>query len=153
MLRHADYLMSDDAQGAVDSSSGARNDDAGSRAVIGLAAEHAKQMRQKRESVFDPLGMVAPIVHANLAWWLHPMELSELAARYANDLAALQLNTGAKFLGQEAPDIVQPQADDERFADPAWSKELGWNTLKQLYLFHTRHVQNAPSETHGLSPR
>src|SRR4030095_12130749 len=153
MLLRADDNVPDDAVSPPNSASGPGNEGAGSRSVFGLASEHARQMRQTLESVFDPLGMVAPIVHANLAWWLPPMELSELAARYANDLAALQLNTGAKFLGQEAPDIVQPQADDERFADPAWSKELGWNTLKQLYLFHTRHVQNAPSETHGLSPR
>jgi len=34
-----------------------------------------------------------------------------------------------------------------------WSKAIGWNLLKQFYLFHTRHVQDALFETPGLSPR
>ena len=126
---------------------------AGIGSALWLPAERLREMRQGVESLVDPFGMVAPIAHAHFAWWLHPLELAELATRYAGDLAALQLHLTTKLFGNETPDAVQPQPDDKRFTDPVWSKELGWNWLKQWYLFYTRHVQDALFQTPGLSPK
>ncbi|MBI3044209.1 MAG: alpha/beta fold hydrolase [Betaproteobacteria bacterium] len=97
--------------------------------------------------------MVAPLAHAHSAWWLHPVELAELWTRYAGDFAALQLHTAARLAGHGGPDAVQPQADDQRFSDPVWTRENPWDLLKQWYLFLTRHVQDALFQTPGLSPR
>ena len=60
---------------------------------------------------------------------------------------------GAKLAGREVPDLVRPQPDDERFSDPVWTKEPGWDALKQWYLFSTRHVQEALQHAPGLSFR
>ncbi len=122
-------------------------------AALWHPAERLKEMRRGVESLVDPFGMVAPIAHAHFAWWLHPLELAELATRYGGDLAALQLHLMTKLFGTETPDAVQPQPGDERFADPVWSRELGWNLLKQWYLFYTRHVQDALYQTPGMSPK
>ena len=122
-------------------------------AALKLPLERAREMRQAIEGVFDPFGMVAPIAHANFAWWVHPVELGELVVRFAADLAALQLNAAAKLRGEDVPDVVQPQPDDERFADPVWTKEPGWDLLKQCYLYSARHAQDALFETPGLSSR
>jgi polyhydroxyalkanoate synthase len=118
-----------------------------------LPADRAKDLRRAFETVFDPFGIVAPIVHAQFAWWAHPLELGELASRYAADLLALGIQSAAKLAGREVADAVQPQPDDTRFSDPAWTREPFWDLLKQGYLFHTRHVQDALYQTPGLSPR
>lgn len=116
-------------------------------------ADRAKELRRAVEAALDPFGIVAPIVHAQFAWWAHPLELAELATRYAADLLALQMHTAARLAGSDAADVVQPQPDDTRFADPAWTREPGWDLLKQWYLFYARHVQDALYRTPGLSPK
>ena len=126
---------------------------AGIGAGLSLTAERLKEMRRSAESLLDPLGMVAPIVHAQHAWGLHPLEFWELATRFGADLLTLQLHTGAKLAGRDVADVVVPQSDDLRFADPVWTREPFWDLLKQWYLFYTRHVQDALFQTPGLSPR
>jgi polyhydroxyalkanoate synthase len=116
-------------------------------------ADLARELRRAVETALDPFGIVAPIVHAQIAWWAHPLELRELATRYSADVLALALHSAAKLAGREVGDAVQPQADDTRFADPVWTREPGWDLLKQWYLFHARHVQDALYRTPGLSPR
>ena len=126
---------------------------AGSGAAFALFAERLKDARQGIESLVDPFGIVSPFAHAHVAWGLHPMEFAELAMRYAADLSALQLNIAAKLAGRDVPDVVCPQPADQRFSDPVWKKELGWDVLKQGYLFSTRHVQEALERAPGLSFR
>lgn len=126
---------------------------AGIGAPFTLPADRAKDLRRAVETVFDPFGIVAPLLHAQFAWWAHPLELNELATRYAADLLALVIHSAQKLAGQDVADAVQPQADDTRFGDPAWTREPGWDVLKQWYLFHARHVQDALYQTPGLSPK
>lgn len=118
-----------------------------------LPAGRIKEMRRAIETVFDPFGMAAPIMHAQFAWWSHPLELSELWSRHAADTLALQLNSASRLAGRDTADAVRPQPDDTRFADPAWTEEKTWDLLKQWYLFYTRHVQEALYQTPGLSPK
>ena len=126
---------------------------AGIGAHLALPVDRMKELRRAVETVLDPFGIVAPIVHAQFAWWAHPLELSEAAARYAADLAELAVHAAARIVGQDVPDVVQPQPDDTRFVDPAWTREPGWDLLKQAYLFYTRHVQDALYQTPGLSAK
>jgi polyhydroxyalkanoate synthase len=126
---------------------------AGIGAHLALPADRMKELRRAVETVLDPFGIVAPIVHAQFAWWAHPLELSEMATRYAADLAELAVHAAARLAGHDVPDVVQPQPDDVRFADAAWTREPAWDVLKQAYLFYTRHVQDALYQTPGLSAR
>ena len=126
---------------------------AGIGAYLTVPASRARQLRRSVEAALDPFGIIAPIVHAQFAWWAHPLELSELALRYGADLVALQARSAAKLAGREVADAVQPQPDDTRFADAAWTREPGWDLLKQWYLFYTRHVQDALYQTPGLSAK
>ncbi|HEX4928424.1 MAG TPA: alpha/beta fold hydrolase [Burkholderiales bacterium] len=118
-----------------------------------LPVERARELRRAVETVLDPFGVVAPIVHAQFAWWAHPLELGELATRYTADLVALAMQVAAKLAGREVADVVQPQPDDARFRDAVWTREPLWDALKQVYLFHTRHVQDALFQTPGLSAK
>ena len=118
-----------------------------------VSAERVKEARRTLETLFDPFGIVSPMVHANFAWWLHPQELSEMWLRFAGDLAALQVHTAAKLSARDVADVVQPQPDDLRFSDPVWSTDPYWSLVKQWYLFYTRHVQDALFQTPGLAPK
>jgi polyhydroxyalkanoate synthase len=115
--------------------------------------ERLRELRRQVESTLDPFGMVAPILHAQSAWCLHPVELAEWWSATIGDLVALQVNTFAKLTRQDVPDAVRPQPDDDRFSDPVWTEQVTWDLLKQWTLFHTRHVQDALFQTPGLSPK
>ena len=103
------------------------------------SAHRLRALRENADAVLDPLGMLAPIVHAHTAWMLHPQELAELWSRFAGELLALQLHTASKLLGRNTADLVQPHGDDLRFTDPVWTSEVPWDLLKQWYLFFTRN--------------
>jgi polyhydroxyalkanoate synthase subunit PhaC len=115
--------------------------------------ERARDLRRTVEGLLDPFGIWAPLVHAQYAWWSHPMELAELLVRGAADAAALQAHSAARLAGRELPDLVPPQPDDVRFADPVWTRDPAWSLVKQWYLFYTRQVQDALYRTPGLSPK
>ena len=121
--------------------------------TISVGAEQWRKALEAGDSLFDPFGVWAPIVHANLVWRLHPLELFDLIGRNAVDLMALQLHTAARLGGLPGPDLVVPQPDDTRFADLVWTQETHWSLLKQWYLFVTRHVQDALFATPWLSPK
>jgi len=121
--------------------------------AVTMGAEQWKAIHERAEAIVDPFGMIAPLAHAQIAWLLHPQELSELWARNWAELLALQLRTLGRLAGRKSPDLVVPQPDDSRFADPVWTDEVQWALLKQWYLFTTRHIQDALFKTPGMSPK
>jgi len=121
--------------------------------TIALGAEQWRKLHESADTLLDPFGMFAPMLHARLVWTLHPLELADLFGRNAVDLLALQLHTATRLAGKAAPDLVVPQADDARFSDPVWTQDPAWSLLKQWYLFTTRHIQDALYATPWLSPK
>jgi polyhydroxyalkanoate synthase len=103
------------------------------------------------ESGIDPLGIAAPISHAQVAWLLHPLELAELGARFSGDLMAFTWHAWNRALGLPSEDPIKPHADDTRFADPVWKDSATWDIVKEWYLLITHNVQDALYDTPGLS--
>jgi len=99
----------------------------------------------------DPFGIAAPILHAQMAWLMHPQELGEHVARLSTALWELQWHTWRRALGLPSPDPVKPHADDPRFADPVWTDSATWDLVKEWYLAFTHHMQDMLYETPGLS--
>ncbi len=99
----------------------------------------------------DPFGVAAPLLHAQLAWLMHPQELSERMASLTTDLWQLQWHSFHRTLGLPRADPVQPHADDPRFADPVWTEAPTWDLVKEWYLAYTHHMQDMLFETPGLS--
>lgn len=121
--------------------------------MIALYMRQARALHESAEATFDPLGVVAPIVHAQISWLLHPQEFTEFWGRFYGDLLALQVHSAAKLADRETRDLVVPVAGDLRFSDPVWAREAKWDLLKQWYLFFTRQIQDALFQTPGLSPK
>lgn len=108
-------------------------------------------LHQVVESNIDPLGMTVPIMHAQLAWLMHPQELSEAVADYAGKMLALQWHSWRRVLGVPSEDVERPNPGDTRFADTVWSDSAGWDVVKEWYLLCTRHIQDMLYGTPGLS--
>lgn len=105
------------------------------------------------EGTVDPMGMTAPILHAQLAWASHPQELAEHMLDLSADLWALQTHSLHRMLGLPHADPIEPNPDDTRFADPWWSEVATWDIAKQWYLAITHHVQDMLYATPGLDSK
>ena len=112
-----------------------------------------RQLHETVEAHLDPLGVAMPLMHAQLAWASHPQELAEAMSGLSSRLLALQWHSWLRMLGLPSEDVVQPNPDDNRFADPAWNESATWDIAKEWYLTTTHHIQDMLYETPGLSNR
>ncbi|MBL8481571.1 MAG: alpha/beta hydrolase, partial [Rhodocyclaceae bacterium] len=108
-----------------------------------------KQLREMLAGVADPLGVVAPLAHAQAAWASHPQELAEQTMMYWTRVTQLGMHVCARFAGSKSADPEKPHPDDERFVDPVWTDDPGWDALKESYLLLTHHVLDMLHSTPG----
>jgi polyhydroxyalkanoate synthase len=103
------------------------------------------------ESNVDPMGIVMPMLHSQLAWLMHPQELAEAMAQFSSRMMELNAHSWYRSMGVHVPDVEKPNPDDVRFADPVWTESASWDIAKEWYLATTHQVQNMLYETPGLS--
>lgn len=99
----------------------------------------------------DPFGVSVPLLHAQLAWLLHPQELAERTAQLSLDLSQLPWHSLHRALGLASDDPIKPHTDDLRFTDPVWTESATWDLVKEWYLAFTHSVQDMLFDTPGLS--
>ncbi|GAB4174252.1 MAG: class I poly(R)-hydroxyalkanoic acid synthase [Rhodocyclaceae bacterium] len=109
------------------------------------------RLHESVEALVDPIGIVAPLAHAQLAWLMHPQELAGTLSRFSADSLAVAAHSWRRAVGLPSEDPLVPHADDKRFADPAWRDSASFDIVKECYLLLTRHIQDALYETPGLS--
>ena len=102
---------------------------------------------------FDPYGVTTSLLNAQMAWMLHPQELGRAAHALSGDLFALQSHLMRRALGMPSGDVIRPNADDARFAHPAWTNSATWDIIKEWYLAFTRHLEDMYFETPGCRTR
>lgn len=123
----------------------------GSAPPLDLARKSIRKLHDSVESSIDPLGMTAPLVHAQLAWAAHPQELAEALTKVSSSLWDLQWHSWRRLMGLPSTDPLKPHSDDTRFSDPVWAESPTWDLVKQWYLVLTHHMQDMLYETPGLS--
>jgi len=101
----------------------------------------------------DPYGATTSLLNAQMAWMLHPQELLRAINALSSDLLALQTHVWQRALGIAAPDVIKPNADDARFADPIWTDSASWDIVKEWYLAFTRNLATMLFETPGFSDK
>jgi polyhydroxyalkanoate synthase subunit PhaC len=101
----------------------------------------------------DPFGVTASLLNAQAAWMMHPQELMRAASALSGDLIALQAHLMRRALGMPSEDVIEPNADDVRFADPVWTQVATWDIIKEWYLAFTHRLQDMYFETPGLSDK
>ncbi len=103
--------------------------------------------------VTDPYGVTTSLLNAQMAWAMHPQELLRAAHAFSGDLMALQTHIARRAMGFASSDVIRPNADDARFADPIWSDSATWDIVKEWYLTFTHRLQDMYFETPALSEK
>ena len=101
----------------------------------------------------DPFGVTSSLLNAQMAWMMHPQELMRAASALSGDLLALQTHVMRRALGMPSEDVITPNPDDVRFADPIWTDAATWDIIKEWYLAFTRRLEDMFFETPGLSDK
>ncbi|WP_081700139.1 PHA/PHB synthase family protein [Azonexus hydrophilus] len=101
----------------------------------------------------DPFGVTTSLLSAQMAWLMHPQELVRAVNALSGDLLALQAHVTRRALGIPSDDVIQPNADDARFANPIWTDSASWDIAKEWYLAFTHRLQDMYFETPGLSDK
>ena len=101
----------------------------------------------------DPFGVTTSLLGAQVAWMMHPQELARAAHALSGDLLALQAHVLRRAMGLPSEDVIEPNADDVRFADPVWQDHATWNIVKEYYLAFTHRFEDMLFETPGLSDK
>jgi len=113
----------------------------------------AESIGKAVSKAIDPFGMTTSLLNAQVAWMMHPQELSRAVNALSGDLIALQSHVMRRAMGIPSDDVIQPNADDARFADPVWTDSASWDIIKEWYLAFTRRLQDMFFETPGLSDK
>lgn len=113
----------------------------------------AERLGEKLGQQFDPFGVATSIVNAQMAWLMHPQELTRALAGLSGDVLALQAHVLRRAWGLPSDDVVTPHEGDARFADPAWKESPSWDIVKEWYLAFTHRLEDMFFETPGLSDK
>jgi polyhydroxyalkanoate synthase len=128
---------------------------AASKLTTSTVAPHRtfRAVHEAVEANLDPMGLAMPLVHAQLAWLMHPQELAEAASDFSTQMLSLQWHSWQRMMGLACEDVVSPNPDDNRFADSVWQDSASWDITKEWYLMATHHIQDMLYQTPGLSSR
>jgi polyhydroxyalkanoate synthase len=100
------------------------------------------------QQVLDPFGIAEALGEVQRAWLQNPQELSRELASCAQGFFELNLRLAnpALWAGREIPSS-RAAAEDERFADPEWSRLPAFAALKEHYLHITHWLEDAVYRT------
>ncbi len=101
----------------------------------------------------DPFGVTTSLLHAQMSWFMHPLELSRAAQDLSSDLFALQGHLMRRAMGLPSEDVVEPHPDDASFSDPVWKDAATWDIVKEWYLAFTHRLEDMLYETPGFSEK
>ncbi len=108
---------------------------------------------QSVSKAIDPFGVTTSLLNAQMAWLMHPQEFARAVSGLSGDLMALQTHVMRRAMGIPSEDVIAPNADDARFADPVWTDSATWDIIKEWYLAFTHRLEDMYFETPGLSDR
>ena len=101
----------------------------------------------------DPMGVTSSLLAAQMAWLMHPQELGRALNALTGDVLSLQSHVMRRAFGLQSDDVVEPNPDDARFADPVWRESPSWDIIKEWYLAYTHRLEDMFYETPGLSEK
>lgn len=118
-----------------------------------VAATPLEEIHHAINKQLDPFGVVTSLGNAQMAWLMHPLELTRALTSLSDDLFLLMAHVSQRAMGIPKEDVIKPNADDSRFTDASWDDSPSWDIVKEIYLAFTRHLQDMYFETPGLSDK
>jgi polyhydroxyalkanoate synthase subunit PhaC len=86
-------------------------------------------------------------------WLTDPGKVTATQSALLRDYLQLAGATAQRMGGAEALPVAEPEAGDNRFNDPEWSRNPYFDFWKQAYLITTRWLDQVLDETEGLDER
>ena len=127
-------------------------------ATIGKIAEQSQRIvtdfvaRQSdmQETEQDPLNIGSAFMEMTQRMMSDPARLAQAQVDLWNSYMDLWQQTANRMMGKESETLVEPEADDQRFADAAWQENPVFDYIKQSYLLTSQWMINTVRETEGM---
>jgi len=131
------------------------------RQIAGIAERSQQLVGEflKRQSVEEGIGMASPVAIGSAFFEMtarmmsDPSRLVQAQLSLWNDYMTLWQRTAQRFLGGEAPPMIEPVPGDRRFRDAAWDENTLFDYIKQSYLLTARWLQKTVREVEGIDER
>jgi len=101
----------------------------------------------------DPLNVGRAFLEMTAKMMTNPASLVQAQMNLWHDYLNLWQNTTRRMLGQELEPVVEPDKDDRRFKDEAWTENTVFDFIKQSYLLSARWLQSTVNEVEGLDEK
>jgi polyhydroxyalkanoate synthase len=86
-------------------------------------------------------------------WLADPVKLIQAQGELFGSYMQLWSGVTRRAMGGEALAVAEPEAGDNRFNDPEWSRNPYFDFWKQVYLITTRWLDGMLEQTEGLDER
>ncbi len=103
--------------------------------------------------VFDPLGLSQAFMQMAAKLLGDPSMLMQRQMELWADYAQLWQRTAENLLGVVQEPLVEADARDKRFKDPAWRESAVFDFIRQSYLLSARWLQETVGGVEGLDKR
>lgn len=113
----------------------------------------AEIVHRAMEGSFDPLGNIAPILHAQVLWALHPVALWSKEIELGKRNVALMRYVAQRLSGQPAEPPFVPEPYDIRWDHPVWTESVWWSTLQQGYFGWGQSLVEMVRQTPAIDER
>jgi polyhydroxyalkanoate synthase subunit PhaC len=88
----------------------------------------------------DPVALARSGLRAARRVALRPTRAVPALLRFGGGVSLVGTNLATRLVGIELPRVVEPDAHDQRFADPTWHDNLGFHALVQVYLLTAQMI-------------
>ena len=99
----------------------------------------------------DPLNVKSAIFESFEKLSQHPEVFHKVKIGYLEDTLKLWDETLRRYMGENLSETISPEKEDQRFSDQAWSQNIVFNYVKQMYLIFTKWsvftIENIPFES------
>lgn len=103
---------------------------------------------------WDPMGVSNAFAEAWLRLMADPAKLMAAQANFWSDYMTLWGRAATRMLhGEEAEPVAEPERQDRRFRDQAWTEHAVFDFLKQSYLLTSRWTLATLRSVEGMEPK
>jgi polyhydroxyalkanoate synthase len=121
------------------------------RLIHGVAGRHCCAVNGAASA--DPLNLRSTILELTARIIADPASMLGAQLSLWQDHLRLWQNTGQRLLGQAVDPVVEPEATDRRFRDPAWDDNAVFDFIKQSYLLTSRWLVDTVNGLDGFDDK
>ncbi len=121
--------------------------------------QRTMQAFMKRQAADDGFQIINPLMIGKAFMELgakimtDPQKMAEAQAQLLRGYSDIFFGATKRLSGEAVNPIVEPATDDRRFKDAAWSEQVFFDTIKQVYLLTSTWMQDMFLDVDGLDQK